>query len=139
MGQMAVSLGPIQCRFVGSADLVYDQTARTGVVRGEGQDQLSQTRLSAQADFAVLPDGAAGSVLSLTVAYTLRGALAQLAKGPVVQAFADEIAGMVGRNVQARLTGGAVPQAAPSMSVMRLLGLVVWNRVKALLFHRRHV
>jgi carbon-monoxide dehydrogenase small subunit len=138
-GQMAVSLGPIQGRFVGSADLVYDQTARTGAVSGEGQDQLSHTRLSAQADFAVLPDGATGSVLSLTVTYTLRGALAQLARQPVVQAFADEIAGMVGRNVQARLTGGAVPQAARPMSAMRLLGRVVWARLKGLLFLNRHV
>ena len=55
-GQMAVSLGPIQGHFVGVADVVYDQPGRTGTVSGEGQDKLSNTRISAKANFAVLAE-----------------------------------------------------------------------------------
>jgi carbon-monoxide dehydrogenase small subunit len=138
-GQMAVSLGPIQGHFVGVADVVYDQPGRTGTVSGEGQDKLSNTRISAKATFAVLPNGATGSILSLTVTYNLRGALAQVARAPVVQAFADEIAGMAGRTLQARLTGAQVQQAVRPMSAMRLLGRVVWSRLKGLLSRNRNV
>jgi carbon-monoxide dehydrogenase small subunit len=133
-GQIAVSLGPIHGRFVGGADLFYDHAARTGAVSGEGKDKLSHTRLSAEAQFAVLADGAAGSILSLTVTYHLRGALAQLARGPVVQAFADEIAETACANLQARLTGGVGQQVVRPMSAMRLLGRVVWTRLKRILF-----
>ncbi len=122
-GEMSVSLGPIQGKFVGHAEVTYSD--KSGTVRGEGQDKISRTRLGADAKFSVESDGA-NSVLVLAVTYSLRGALAQFARGPVVQAFADEIAGTVGRNLQAKLTGGVM--AAPArMSALTL----IWNVIKA--------
>ena len=138
-GEMAVALGPIQGCFVGSADLIYDQRSRTGAVSAEGRDKLSNTRLSARADFAVLPHGATDSILSLSVTYNLRGVLAQLARRPVVQAFADEIAVLVGQNLQARLTGGQTQptqQTARPMSAIGLLARIFLSRLKKLLFRR---
>ena len=122
-GEMAVSFGPIQGKFLGSANVTYGD--RNGSVHGEGQDKVSRTRLSAEAKFSVESDGE-NAVLLLTVTYSLRGALAQFARGPVVQAFADEIAGTVGRNLQAKLTGGVVT-APPKMNAFAL----AWRVLKA--------
>jgi hypothetical protein len=46
---------------------------------------------------------------------------------------------MAGRTLQARLTGAQVQQAVRPMSAMRLLGRVVWSRLKGLLSRNRNV
>jgi carbon-monoxide dehydrogenase small subunit len=106
-GELALSLGPMQARFAGRATLGFGP-GHAGWVRGEGRDGLSGTRLSAQADFSLQADGAA-TVLVLDVRYTLRGPLAQFARGAVVNAFAAEIAETVGANLAAKLAGTAPP------------------------------
>ncbi len=125
-GEMVVALGPVQARFAGGANITYGD--HTGTVTGQGQDRLSGTRLSATAAFHVAADKA-GSVLVLDITYSLRGPLSQLARAPVVRAFADEIAGMVARNLQARLTGGAVPPAR-RLGGLRLALRVLWARLR---------
>ncbi len=129
LGEMAVSLGPIQGRFFGSAEVTYGN--RHGQVRGEGQDKITKTRLTAEAIFSVAADGES-SKLFLDVSYSLRGALAQFARSPVVRAFADEMTGMVARNLAARLRGEAV--AAPkNLSAAALAWQVFRQQLKKLL------
>ncbi len=119
-GQMQVAIGPVTARFGGQATLAYDEAAHTGRVQGGGSDQASGTRLSAEAAFAVLAD-AAGSVLTIDVTYSLRGALSHLAKGRVVDLVAGEIAAAFGRALAARLRGEAAPAAAPLSAAGLLL------------------
>ena len=136
-GEMLIALGPIQGRFTGAATVAYDQAGFAGTMRGEGRDQASGTRLSADAQFAVTETAAGASLLTLTMSYALRGALAQFARAAVVQAFADEIAILVGRNLEARLRGDAVTVAAPRLSAARLARAVVWRWLKVLLTRRK--
>jgi carbon-monoxide dehydrogenase small subunit len=127
-GEISVSLGPIRGRFVGSADVTYGE--RRGRIQGDGRDMMSRTRLAAQAEFSVMADGET-ALLVLDVSYSLRGPLAQFARGPVVQAFADEMTGMVAKNLAARLRGEAL--AAPKrLSGVRLLRQVIWRRLKTI-------
>ncbi len=107
-GDLALALGPMRARFAGRATLGFGPE-QTGWLRGEGRDALSGTRLSAEATFAVRSDGAENSLLDLSVRYSLRGPLAQFARGAVVAAFAAEIAETVGANLAARLAGTAPP------------------------------
>ena len=104
-GTMQVAVGPVRARFAGSATLAYDLAGRTGTVAGSGQDGGGGTRLNASAQFAVTPDGPDACLLIVTIEYGLRGALAQLAKGRVVDLLAAEIAGTFARNLTARLAG----------------------------------
>jgi aerobic carbon-monoxide dehydrogenase small subunit len=129
-GEMQVSLGPIQGRFSGHAVVTYDVAAFAGSIRGEGRDQFTGTRLSGGADFHIVAAGEAETVLHLAITYTMRGALAQFARGPVVKAFAEEIVGLVGRNLQARLRGEAAATTVRRMSALQLLGAVLarWCR-----------
>jgi carbon-monoxide dehydrogenase small subunit len=106
-GAMDAALGPIRARFVGTASVAYNPD-RTGRINGQGQDRTSATRLGGQADFSVAANGDAACTLTLEIGYTLRGPLAQFARGPVVQEFAAEIAGVFARNLQARLESGTV-------------------------------
>ena len=112
-GQMAVALGPVRVRFTGQAVLAYDQAARTGQASGGGNDGPSGSRVSAEARFRVLENGAAASVLALDIAYELRGPLSQLAKRRVVELLAGEIASRFGIALSARLRGEVAPKAVP--------------------------
>ena len=124
-GVMVVAIGPVRARFGGTAAMAYDEAAQSGTVQGTGQDQASGTRLNAAARFQVVPDGDAACVLLVSVEYGLRGALAQLARGRVVDLLAGEVAAMFAHNLAARLDGGSA--AGPvALSGGRLLLRVAW-------------
>jgi carbon-monoxide dehydrogenase small subunit len=131
-GHMLVALGPVRARFGGAATLSYDDAARSGSVQGAGQDQASGTRLNAAARFQVVPDGEDACVLAVSVEYGLRGALAQLARGRVVDLLAGEIAGVFARNLTVRL-GGGTASAPAALSGGRLLLRLAWLRLRQLL------
>jgi carbon-monoxide dehydrogenase small subunit len=125
-GEMVAALGPIRARFTGTAQIAYDDLAQTGRVTGEGQDRNTFTRLTATADFALADVASAqGSVLTLTIAYTLQGPLAQLGRPAIIAAVAAELAEQVAQNLQARLRGEAT-EAAPTVG-LRLLLILCWR------------
>jgi carbon-monoxide dehydrogenase small subunit len=128
-GTMLVALGPVRARFGGTASITYDEASRSGAVQGIGQDQASGTRLNASARFQVIADGDAACVLVVTVEYGLRGALAQLARGRVVDLLAGEVAAMFARNLAVRLAGGTVTTAGPlSGGRLVLRAVLAWVR-----------
>ena len=133
-GAMVVALGPVRARFAGSAHLAYDDAAQSGRVEGGGQDQGGATRLTAAASFRVRPADA-GSLLEVDIDYTLRGTLAQLAKGRVVDLLAGEIAALFARNLAARLRGDAPQQARP-LGAGLLSARMAWLWLRSLF--RRH-
>jgi len=124
-GELKVSFGPITARFSGTAKLNY--AGNGGAIAGEGRDRLSQTKLSATADFVVEPEGA-GSLVRLSISYALRGPLAQLARGPIVSLFVSEILTETAANLQARLLGhvGIADGAAFSPAKMMWSRLARW-------------
>ncbi len=107
----------------------------TGTLEGEGRDAASNTQLRASATFALIAAAPGSSDLTLTVSYALRGPLAQLGRGPIVRAFAAELAETVARALEARLRGapqdgtglhGPAPHdAPPSPPRLRLLPLLL--------------
>jgi len=121
-GELALALGPMRARFAGRAEVMFGP-GHLARVRGEGRDALSGTRLIADATVALQADGDA-TLMALEVRYSLRGPLAQFARGAVVTAFAAEIAETVGANLAARLTGSA-PPVARRMGLLRLVFAVL--------------
>jgi carbon-monoxide dehydrogenase small subunit len=118
-GDLTATLGPIRAHFAGTARVSY-RPDHTGTVEGEGQDLASRTHLRASATFVLRALGDDTSELTLTVSYALRGPLAQLGRGPVVRAFAAELAETVARTLEARLRGTALP-SAPRLRLLPLL------------------
>jgi aerobic carbon-monoxide dehydrogenase small subunit len=107
-GELTAALGPIRAHFTGAARVAY-RPDHTGTVEGEGQDLATKTHLRASAAFALIAASPGTSELTLTVTYALRGPLAQLGRGPIVRAFAAELAEAVARTLEARLRGTAPP------------------------------
>jgi aerobic carbon-monoxide dehydrogenase small subunit len=131
-GDLTASLGPIAARFAGEATVTYDAAAHGGHVKAEGHDPTTGTRLSAEASFRVAEDGPQASTIALDIAYALRGPLAQFGRGPVVRVFAAEIAAAVGRNLEARLRGHAMP-AAPRLRAGGLMLRALWQWLRGLI------
>jgi carbon-monoxide dehydrogenase small subunit len=128
-GELIAALGPIEARFTGEASVTYNDPTHGGQIKAEGRDPASGTRLSADATFRVEDDGPQASIITLDIAYALRGPLAQFGRGPVVRVFAAEIAAAVGRNLEARLRGEAMPEA-PRLRAggLMLRALMRWLR-----------
>jgi carbon-monoxide dehydrogenase small subunit len=120
VGELTASLGPIKAQFAGAARVIYHPD-HSGSVEGEGQDMASKTRLRASATFVLSATSPASCELALTVAYALRGPLAQFGRGPIVRAFAAELAETVARSLEARLRG----VAPPSTTRLRLLPMLL--------------
>jgi len=128
-GELSTALGPIRAHFTGTAHVTY-RPDHTGTLEGEGQDSTSNTHLRASATFALVAISPGASDLTLTVGYALRGPLAQLGRGPIVRAFAAELAETVARTLEARLRGtplhdtaphGTTPPASPRLRLLPLL------------------
>jgi aerobic carbon-monoxide dehydrogenase small subunit len=134
-GELVAALGPIEARFAGEATVTYDAAAHGGQVKAQGRDPGSGTRLSADASFRIEEDGPHASTITLNIAYALRGPLAQFGRGPVVRVFAAEIAAAVGRNLEARLRGEAVPEA-PRLRAGGLMLRAMWRWLRGLLRRR---
>jgi carbon-monoxide dehydrogenase small subunit len=131
-GELVASLGPIEARFTGEATVTYDAGAYGGLVKAEGRDPASGTRLSADATFQVAEDGPQASTITLDIVYALRGPLAQFGRGPVVRVFAAEIATAVGRNLEAQLRGEAMPEA-PRLRAGSLMLRTLWHWLRGLI------
>jgi carbon-monoxide dehydrogenase small subunit len=136
-GEMLASLGPIQARFTGTARLSFDAANRSGHLAGEGHDAITGTRLAAEADFTLLPEGESATQIRLDISYALRGALAQFSRGPIVRVFAADIAATVATNLEARLRGAEPPAALAPLGAGRMLLRVLWRALRRLL-NRSH-
>jgi carbon-monoxide dehydrogenase small subunit len=124
-GELSAALGPIRAHFTGTARVTY-RADHTGTVDGEGQDLATRTHLRASATFALTASSADRCTLTLTTTYALRGPLAQLGRGPIVRAFAGELAETVARILEARLCGTETHDTGwPSSSHLRLLPLLL--------------
>ncbi len=127
-GEILASLGPIRARFMGEAVVTYDAAAHAGSLTGEGRDGATGTRLSGEATFRVTEEGPAASAIELSIAYALRGALAQFGRGPIVQVFARELAETTGRTLEARLRGEtATAAAAERLTLGALMLRALWR------------
>jgi carbon-monoxide dehydrogenase small subunit len=131
-GEMRASLGPIETLFSGEGQVAFDATEHRAEVSGDGRDSRSGTRLSGRAVVRLHEVDAATTRAEATIDYTMRGPLAQFARGALVQEFAAAIATTFAANLQARLTGGVAPVSA-RLSVGTLMLRAIWRRVRAIL------
>jgi carbon-monoxide dehydrogenase small subunit len=132
VGELVASLGPIAARFTGEATVSYDGATYGGQVKAQGRDPASGTRLSADASFGVAEEGPQACTITLNIAYSLRGPLAQFGRGPVVRVFAAEIAAAVGRNLEARLRGEVMAETS-HLRAGSLMWRAAWRWLRGLL------
>ena len=135
-GKVAVRFGPMSAAFNGAARLERDEAGRSAVLRGAGQDTLSQSRANGDIGYrleALSPDS---TRVHIDMRYSLQGPLAQFSRSGLVRDFVGRLIAEFGRNVTARLQGpvdgGSAPVAAVGINPVRMLLSVAWARIKGL-------
>ncbi len=132
-GKIAIKFGPMAAAFNGTATLERDENAKSAVLRGSGQDSLSQSRAKGDVGYQVVALSPDKSRVDVDLLYALQGPLAQFSRSGLVQDFVKRMIAEFGRNVTLRLGRPAdatepLPQA--EFSPFKMFLSVLWSRVK---------
>jgi len=141
-GKVAVRFGPMSAAFNGAARLERDDAALEAVLRGAGQDTLSQSRATGDVRYrlkALSPDA---TRVEVELLYALQGPLAQFSRSGLVRDFVRRLITDFGTNVTRQLQAAAVPglpgaqpvpAPAPAFSPLRTVLQVILDRLRRLL------
>jgi carbon-monoxide dehydrogenase small subunit len=127
-GELRTAFGPIETQFRGEGVVSFDEARHAVEVSGNGRDRRTGTRLNARIVLQVRESGPAHTDANMTIDYTLRGPLAQFARGGIAHEFAAEVGRMFAVNLAAHIND-AQPPKLRRLSVGFLLLRVVWRRL----------
>jgi carbon-monoxide dehydrogenase small subunit len=127
-GRIAIRFGPIAAAFVGAARLERDDAARRAVLRGAGQDSLSQSRAQGDVAYRLESLAAGGTRVHVDMVYALKGPLAQFSRSGLVKDFVRRMVADFGSEVTLRLGGQAAPAAGEPRSMAT--GRMVWSMLR---------
>jgi carbon-monoxide dehydrogenase small subunit len=121
-GGLKVRIGPISALFRGRARIERDPAERSGRILGAGSDAGGRSSTEGEIRYRVGPGEAPGTArVDLAVGYTLKGPLAQFGRPGLVRDLAGRLTAEFARNLEARLSGRAAPEAAAGLNPLRLL------------------
>ena len=113
-GKMTIKLGPIQAGFSGSAVIERDDRALRGIIRGAGSDKGTGSRTKGEIVYRLTPEAEGQQTrISVTVEYSLQGALAQFSRSGLVQELGRRLVSDFATNLNARLAGAQTAPRAP--------------------------
>ncbi|MGE8369382.1 xanthine dehydrogenase family Fe-S subunit [Cupriavidus sp.] len=132
-GHVAIKFGPMAARFNGAARLErYDQIRR-GVLKGAGQDSLSNSKAAGDITYVLQAVSAGETEVLIDLQYSLQGPLAQFSRSGLVRDFVRRMMADFGKNVTRKmdpsLSESERSQATQMNPVSMMLG-VLWERVK---------
>ncbi|MBL0421541.1 2Fe-2S iron-sulfur cluster binding domain-containing protein [Ramlibacter sp. AW1] len=137
-GRIAVKFGPMAAAFAGAARLERNDATKEAVLRGAGQDTLSQSR--AQGDIAYRLEGisADNTRVHVDMVYSLQGPLAQFSRSGLVKDFVRRMVADFGRQVTVRMRGGDGATEPPRpIPMARMVWELLWGRLRSLFGARR--
>jgi aerobic carbon-monoxide dehydrogenase small subunit len=107
-GVIRVKLGPIAANFRGLARIDRDRANRSGRIVGTGSDQRSRSSTQGEIRYRLVPieQGIATGV-ELSIGYSLRGMLAQIAREGLVRDLAARLTADFASNLDRQLSGAA--------------------------------
>jgi carbon-monoxide dehydrogenase small subunit len=136
-GVIRVKLGPVSANFRGAARIERDRDNLSGRIVGVGSDQRSRSSTQGEIRYQLIPvEQGAATRVELSIGYSLRGMLAQIAREGLVRDLAARLTADFARNLDRHLSG-APPDApageAQSLNAVSLLiGLLRTRARKAL-------
>ena len=133
-GNIAIKFGPMSATFKGSATIVRDVTQRVAVLKGTGQDSVSQSRATGDVRYQLEALSASGTRVAVELLYTLQGPLAQFSRSGLVQEFVRRMVADFGKNVTQRLARPAdtAPGQAKAINPVGVLLSMLWQKIKSL-------
>lgn len=79
-GHIAIKFGPMSARFEGAARLQRDDTNKRGVLKGAGQDSLSNSKAAGDIAYQLRTLSAGETEVAVDLQYSLQGPLAQFSR-----------------------------------------------------------
>lgn len=137
-GRIGIKFGPMNAAFAGSARLERDEATQSAVLRGAGQDSLSQSRATGDVHYRLESTVPGATTVHVALIYTLQGPLAQFSRSGLVQDFVRRMIVDFGANVNARLQAaqGDAPPAPPpqqqAINPVSIMFSVIWRRIMRL-------
>lgn len=132
-GRVAIKFGPMSASFNGAARLERDDSSRSAVLKGAGQDSLSQSRASGDVAYRLTEVTPTSTRVSVDLQYSLQGPLAQFSRSGLVRDFVGRLIQEFGKNVALRMdpTRATDMPLPPARLNAFSLGLsVVWSRIR---------
>jgi carbon-monoxide dehydrogenase small subunit len=125
-GMIRVKLGPISASFHGAARIERDIENFSGRIVGMGSDQRSRSSTQGEIRYRLVPtEQGAATRVELSIGYSLRGMLAQIAREGLVRDLAARLTADFARNLDRHLSGvrseGAAAQAQDLNGVSLLI------------------
>jgi aerobic carbon-monoxide dehydrogenase small subunit len=112
-GLIRVKLGPISASFRGAARIERDPQNLSGRIVGTGRDQRSRSSTQGEIRYQLIPiEQGVATRVELSIGYSLRGMLAQIAREGLVRDLASRLTADFARNLERQLSG-----AGPDRSV----------------------
>jgi len=119
-GLISVKLGPISANFRGAVRIERDPATFSGRIIGIGNDQRSRSSTQGDIRYRLLPlEGGTSTRVELSIGYSLRGFLAQIARERLVRDLAKRLTAEFARNLSASLAG-AVPEQPKQLNGLAL-------------------
>ncbi|MGB3068220.1 MAG: 2Fe-2S iron-sulfur cluster-binding protein [Ottowia sp.] len=130
-GRIAVKFGPMSAAFVGAARLERDDARRTAVLRGAGQDSLSQSRAQGDITYRLEAVAAEQTRVHVDMLYSLQGPLAQFSRSGLVKDFVRRMVADFGQQVSKRMAGDeSTPVAQTPVSPLRIVFSLLLERIR---------
>jgi aerobic carbon-monoxide dehydrogenase small subunit len=105
-GLIRVKLGPISANFHGAARIERDPQTLSGRIVGTGSDQRSRSSTQGEIRYQLLPiEQGAATRVELSIGYSLRGMLAQIAREGLVRDLASRLTADFASNLEQELLG----------------------------------
>jgi carbon-monoxide dehydrogenase small subunit len=143
-GLIRVKLGPISASFHGAARIERDAKTLSGRIVGKGSDQRSRSSTQGEIRYQLVPiEQGAATRVELSIGYSLRGMLAQIAREGLVRDLASRLTADFARNLERELLGGAPdgPERSHDLNGISLLIDLLRSRmhkaIQRVLFLRR--
>ncbi|MDR6856150.1 2Fe-2S iron-sulfur cluster-binding protein [Variovorax guangxiensis] len=134
-GRVAIKFGPMSASFNGAARLDRDEGARSAVLKGAGQDTLSQSRANGDVAYKLVELSPSSTRVDVDLLYALQGPLAQFSRSGLVKDFVGRLIQEFGKNVALRMDPSRSPDAPLPPARLNAFSLgwsVLWSRIRRL-------
>jgi carbon-monoxide dehydrogenase small subunit len=120
--------------FKGIATIERDVAQHVAVLKGTGQDSVSQSRATGDVRYQLEALSSSSTRVAVELLYTLQGPLAQLSRSGLVQEFVRRMVADFGQNVTQHLArpDTAEPLRAKAINPLSIMLSILWQKVKNL-------
>ncbi|KAI3599650.1 Aerobic-type carbon monoxide dehydrogenase, small subunit CoxS/CutS-like protein [Cupriavidus necator H850] len=132
-GHIAIKFGPMSARFDGAARLQRDDALKRGVLKGAGQDSLSNSKAAGDVAYQLKALSAHETEVAVDLQYSLQGPLAQFSRSGLVRDFVRRMIADFGKSVARRMDptlSDAERNQAVRLNPVAMFFGVLWERVK---------